>query len=436
MNRTGPKVLILMFASLITGAIPLQGQLNYMPYAFTNVAGAQMNGSDDGDLTTARFGSNYGGPTGVALDTKSNIYVADYGNHTIRKISASGIVTTFAGSAGQIGTNDGPGIAARFNYPVAIAVDHSDNLYVADYRNHSIRKITPDAMVTTFAGISGIDGKSDGIAGAALFQNPSGLAIDRSNNVYVADTGNYTIRLIGQDRFVTTIAGIAGIPGSVDGPRESAIFGGSIGIGLDGMENIFVADTGNNTIRKISPQGFVTTLAGSPGIVGSADGSGADAQFWEPVGVAVDSQGNVFVSDNWNSTIRRVSPGGVVTTIGGVPLQNYFCDGAGPEARFFYPFGLALDPDGNLYVADAYNNRITKGIPVLQFDIAALNFEKTNKKFTMRLIGPSHCAIALESSTNGSSWAAIQTNTISRGYLDIFANPSQNQHEIFRAKLL
>jgi streptogramin lyase len=328
----------------------------------TTLAGTAASfGSADGTGSAARF--NY--PYGVAVDGSGNVYVADPGNNTIRKITPAGVVTTLAGTAGSSGSADGTGSAARFWSPGGVAVDGSGNVYVVDNFNHTIRKITPAGVVTTLAGTALSSGSADGTGSAARFYYPSGVAVDGSGNVYVADTNNYTIRKITPAGVVTTLAGTAGSPGSTDGTGSAARFNGPYGVAVDGSGNVYVADTSNHTIRKITPAGVVTTLAGTAGSPGSADGTGSAARFNNPYGVAIDGSGNVYVPDSNNNTIRKITPAGVVTTLAGTAGLSGSADGTGSAARFFLPFGVAVDGSGNVYVADAKNNTIRKGVPTI-----------------------------------------------------------------------
>jgi hypothetical protein len=346
------------------------------PYAFTNFAGLPGTaGHEDGTGSAARF--YY--PHGVALDSEGNVFVADAWKHTIRKITPAGVVTTLAGSAGQTGSADGLGSAARFNRPEGVAVDSAGNVYVADFLNHTIRKITPAGVVTTLAGSAQEGGSADGTGGAARFGGrmrieselrpelggASGVAVDGAGNVYAADVCNHTIRKITPAGAVTTLAGTPGQTGSVDGAGAAARFYEPGGVAADSGGNVFVADTANHTIRKITPDGAVTTLAGSAGQRGSADGTGGAARFGHPRNVAADSAGNVYVADSWNSTIRKITPAGAVTTLAGSAGQRAYADGIGSAARFSSPCGVAVDSAGNLYVADRSNNRITKGTPIV-----------------------------------------------------------------------
>lgn len=326
--------------------------------AVTLLAGGTP-GSADGTGAAAGFSH----PSGVAIDSANNIYVADTDNHTIRKITPAGVVTTWAGTAGTSGSANGTGAAASFNGPASVAVDSAGNVYVADYYNQTIRKITPARVVTTFAGTAGVAGSANGTGTAASFQGPSGVATDSSGNVYVADSDNHTIRKITPAAVVTTWAGAAGSPGSIDGTGTAASFFYPSGVATDSAGNVYVADRSNSTIRKISPARVVTTFAGTAGMRGSADGTGAAARFYYSNGVATDSAGNVYVADTLNDTIRKITSAAAVTTLAGAAEMRGSTDGTGAAARFADPFGTATDSAGNVYIADASNNVIRKITP-------------------------------------------------------------------------
>ncbi len=324
----------------------------------TTFAGtAGVHGSADGTGASASFYL----PGGIAVDASGTLYVADTGNSTIRKITPSGVVTTLAGTAGVHGSTDGTGTSASFYYPYGVTLDTGGNVYVADSSNNTIRKITPAGVVSTLAGTAGVAGSADGDGASASFHSPMSIMLDPSGFLFVVDCDNNTIRKITVSGVVTTFAGTAGLQGSADGPIASATFSTPTTLSRDSSGNLFVADTGNNTIRKISPAGIVTTFAGTAGVRGSADGTGASASFRAPRGGAVDFAGNVFVADYGNNTIRKITPGGVVTTFAGTPFIQGSADGTGASAGFSHPRGMAVDASGNIYVAD-YNNDIIRKI--------------------------------------------------------------------------
>ncbi len=304
-----------------------------------------------------------GGPTATTLPATVitsttatlNGSVNPNGNSTVALFQYStnptlppNVVTTLAGTAGVTGSADGTGAAAQFLTPSGVAVDPSTgNLYVADSLNYTIRMITPAGVVTTLAGTADQPGSADGTGAAARFEGPSGVAVDpTTGNLYVVDGD--TIRMITPAGVVTTLAGTAGVSGSADGTGAAAQFYFPSGVAVDDAGNVYVADSGNGTIREITPAGVVTTLAGTAGQLGSADGTGAAAQFDDPTNVAVDGAGNVYVADDGNETIREITPAGVVTTLAGTAGQQGSADGTGAAARFFQPAGLAVDGAGNV----------------------------------------------------------------------------------------
>ena len=329
--------------------------------AVSTVAGSSgMFGIEDGTGSAARFNR----PNGVAVDGSGNVYVADSSNHTIRRITSGGAVSTLAGLGRSSGSGDGTGSAARFYFPRGVAADASGNVYVADSSNHTIRQITPGGVVSTLAGSAGSFGSTDGTGNAARFHNPNGLAVGSSGNVYVADQSNHTIRQITSDGVVSTLAGLASSGGSADGTGSVARFNFPAGVAVDGSGNVYVADSDNHTIRKITSGGIVSTLAGLAGSLGSADGTGSAARFNYPFGVAVESSGNVYVADYSNHTVRRITSGGMVSTLAGSTGIFGGQDGTASTARFYFPRGVAVDGSGNVYVADYFNHtirRITSG---------------------------------------------------------------------------
>jgi hypothetical protein len=326
------------------------------PLTFTTLAGYAGQGNADGTGSNARF---YGASS-VAADSSGNLYVADTANHTIRQITPAGTVNTLAGSAGISGSADGTGPAARFNQPQGVAVDKTGNVYVADTGNHTIRLIAPDGVVSTLAGSAGNYGSTNGTGGSARFYQPEGVAVDNAGNVYVADTWNHTIRQITTNRVVSTLAGSAGNYGSADGTGTNAQFYQPQGVAVNSIGTVYVADTGNQTIRTIAAGGVVSTLAGRAGKYGSADGAGTNAWFYGPAGVAMDGSGNAYVADSFNHTLRKVTSGGAVSTLAGLAGSYGSADGTTNTARFWGPAGVAASGTNTVtvYVADAGNGTI------------------------------------------------------------------------------
>ena len=319
----------------------------------TTLAGTKRSiGSTDGTGSAARFQK----PIGVAVDSAGNVYVADSWNRTIRKVTPAGVVTTLAGSAGIRGSADGTGSAARFDYPTGVAVDSSGNIYVADQAR--IRKVTSAGVVTTLAGSYGVNGSTDGTGSAALFHSLYGVALDAAGNVYVTDSYNHTIRKVTSAGVATTLAGKAYTSGSSNGTGSAARFNNPTGIAVDGSGNVYVADEYNHRIRKITPAGAATTLAGLSS--GSSDGTGSAAQFFSPKGMSMDGSSNVYVSDSNNHAIRKITQAGAVTTLAGGATVYGSIDGIGSTARFQPPSGIAMDNSGNVYVSASFEPTIRK----------------------------------------------------------------------------
>ncbi|CAN5153396.1 SBBP repeat-containing protein [soil metagenome] len=261
------------------------------------------------------YATGFKNPQGLAIDGSGNLYVGDMYNNLVRKVSPTGVVSTIAGNGSQ-GLANGTGTAAVFASPYGIAVDASNTIYVTDRGNSLIRQISPGQVVTTLAG--GYSGYSNGFATngtgtGSSFYGPTGLAIDASGNLYVSDTENNLIRKISPGAIVTTFAGSYGNFGSVNGTGTAATFYAPAGLAVDAYGNVYVADAANMLIRKISPSGIVTTLAGS-GARGAANGAADKASFNAPAGVAVDALGNVYVADTGNNMIRKINTSGTVST--------------------------------------------------------------------------------------------------------------------------
>ena len=268
-------------------------------------------GSSNGTGASASFNQ----PSGISIDANGLVTVADTSNSTIRQITSAGAVSTLAGSAVNRGNMDGAGSSATFNSPIGITQTSAGTFFVADSMNNTIRSITAAGTVTTFAGNANSSGSTDATGTLAHFNTPSGIAADNAGNLYVADTTNNTVRKINSSASVTTLAGLAGVSGVTDGLGNAALFNHPSGLAIDTNGNSYVTDTGNSTIRKITPQGVVTTLAGMPGIAGMMDGTGSDAFFNQPQGLGIDTNGNLYVADTGNAALRKVTPAGVVTTI-------------------------------------------------------------------------------------------------------------------------
>lgn len=317
----------------------------------TTLAGNGVDGTVDNQGTAAQLA----GPSAVAFDNSGNLLVADYNGNRIRMINPqTRVVTTIAGS-GAPNSVDGTGTLAQFQGPIGLAVDATGNIYVAEWSGCRIRKIDPNRVVTTLAG-SGAGGQ-DGTGTAAQFKNPYGIALDAQGNLFVGDCLNHRIRKVTPQGVVSTFAGNA-TGGHLDGQGSAAQFKNPAGVAFDASGNLYVADHLNHRIRKITPSGSVSTLAGD-GATSFRDGQGTQAQFWQPRRLVVDAANNLYLTDGANNRIRKITSAGLVTTVAGDGSASYL-DGAPLSAQFNVPDGIAMDANGILYIGDRMNNRIRR----------------------------------------------------------------------------
>jgi gliding motility-associated-like protein len=332
-----------------------------------------------GALNGPALQSHFNNPHGIAVDGFGNVYVADRFGHRIRKITTGGIATTLAGS-GNSGTLDGNGVNAEFNEPWGLCADSLGNVYVADTRNNLIRKIDLNGNVTTLAG-SGSFGTTNGPALGATFGNPTGIEIDETTGtIYVADHLTHIIRKIDPAGNVSTLAGAPYLTGNTNGVGLAATFNRPYGLTLDNSGNILVADEWNHLIRKVTPTGVVTTVAGN-GVIGSSDGTGANVSFNYPWDITVDNNGNIFVADGYNDVIRKIDPSANVSTYVGTAGNSGATDGTGPAATFNGATGIAyFDDTDELYVADAYNELIRK---IINLNIQSIALQLTTGNSTV-----------------------------------------------------
>jgi uncharacterized protein (TIGR03437 family) len=325
----------------------------------TRVAGNSRAGfsGDGGPAVNAQLN----GPSGIAVDSAGNVLIADSRNNRIRKVSSNGIITTLAGN-GTLGYSGDGGTAthAQLTGPGAVAVDSAGNLWFTD--NLRVRKVSPDGVITTVAG-TGVQGLSGdgGPATSAQFWFLGSLVTDTAGNLFIADSGSNRVRKVSSGGTITTVAGNGSGSYSGDGgPAVNAQLGEPEGLALDGAGNLFIGDYVNHRIRRVDSRGIITTVAGSgnPGYSGDG-GPAVGAQLSGPTGVAVDGAGNVFLVDTFNSRIRKISSGGIITTAAGNGFYSYSGDG-GPatSAQLYGPSGVALDGNGNLFIADSGNNRV------------------------------------------------------------------------------
>lgn len=313
-------------------------------------AGSGSQGFVNGNGAAASFRF----PTYVALDGLGNVLVVDRSNHVIRKIDSDGEVTSFAGT-GAIGMGNGDLTTATFKFPDAAVTDSDGNIFITDQSNHIIRKITPEGIVSTFAGTGSI-GSNDGNGATASFYFPAGITVDGDDNLYIADFGNNKVRKITPDGTVSTFAG-TGVAGAQEGSALSATFNGLTGVAMDSQNNLFVADYYNNKIRKIDVLGNVSTFAGS-GIAGSNDGTAIEATFNHPATISIDSQDNLFLTDENNNKIRKITPDGITSTYAGTGVVGSD-EGSALTASFNHPTGLVVDGTV-IYVSDYQNHKIRR----------------------------------------------------------------------------
>ena len=339
-------------------------------YRITTIAGTDSGSGDGGSATEALLTFPYS----LAVDGQGNLYIADAENHRIRKVDTNGIITTFAGTGEEgFGGDGGPATAAKLKWPSGVAVDNDGNVYIADQENERIRAVDTDGIITTFAGSGSYNyrGGEDGIPATEASLNwPTGVAVDGQGDVYIADSYNNLIRKVDSDGLIATIAGSGRIFGFFEEPDEDDIGDGGpatdakldfpIGVAVDSEGNVYVADVGHNRVRMLTRTGtgyVITTIAGT-GDEGDEDGDGdigdggpaMDAQLNAPRGVTIDDEGYVYIADTGNNRIRRISPDGVITTVAG--------DESTMGARLSIPRGITVDAEGNLYVADTGNNQV------------------------------------------------------------------------------
>jgi sugar lactone lactonase YvrE len=336
----------------------------------STVAGNGFPGysGDGGPATSAMLN----GPSGVAVDTTGNLFIADASNQRVRQVNPGGVISTVAGTGSFGYTGDGgPATSARLNAPRGVAVDAAGDLLIADSGNLRIRTVSPSGVITTLAGngsqgyFSGYSGDG-GAATAAQLYRPTGIAVDPAGDLFIGDSNNNRVREVDPSGVISTIAGTGVFGYSGDGgPATSAQLNGPSGMAMDAAGDLFIADTFNNRVRKIDPSGVISTVAGNGSASYSGDGGPAtSAAIFQPFGVAVDSAGDLFIADSFNHRIREVSPSGVISTFAGTGTPGFSGDG-GPatSASLDFPYGVAVDAAGDLFIADFGNNRVREVSP-------------------------------------------------------------------------
>lgn len=434
----------MLFNSLLF--LGMANSLHSQSYSFTTLAGlAGSTGTNDGIGQQSRFTS----PVGVAVDRAGTLYVADFLNHTIRKMTGSGTnwtVSTIAGQAGVPGYANGTNSDALFDRPTGIVLDSAGNIFVSERYNHTIRELQPvgnDWVVSTVAGQAGVTGHSDGTNTDALFFLPSGLAIDNSNRLYVADASNFTIRQIvqsGSNWVVSTIAGSVTNAGFAGGFGIEALFDFPYAVTAAPDGKLYVADWGNDAIRRLSFSGngwVVDTIAGFSGAFGTNDGPGTTASFYSPAGIAADQNGNLYVVDQFNNTIRKLVPVGTnwtVTTIGGQALKAGSTDGTGPAALFKRPWGIAVDAADNVFVADYGNSTIRGGAPPSEAPQLQIALAGGELVLSWPIWASNFVLEATDSLGPAAVWLDLTNNAVPTGATLIFTNTLNNSMSFYRLR--
>ena len=355
-------VLMLNAAFLIFNSPQAQAQI------ITTIAGNGIGGytGDGGAATAAELNT----PAGVVVDAAGNVYMTDFNNNRIRMVSTAGIISTYAGTGvGGFSGDGGQATAAELYNPTEVAVDAAGNVYVADQGNNSIRKVSTAGIISTFAGngtmlsysCTTCYGGDGGQATAAELWEPAGVVVDAVGNVYIADYGNSRIRTVNTAGIISTFAGNGTNAYSGDGGQaSSAELYGPNGVAFDAAGNVYIADTDNNRIREVTTAGIISTIAGNGTTGYSGDGGQATAaELNLPYGIAVDAASNVYIAVERNNRIRTVSTAGIISTVAGNGTLGYSGDGGqATAAEFNYPYGVAIDAAGNLYIDDESNERI------------------------------------------------------------------------------
>ena len=354
---TMKKIAFIFLIMNLTGFCSVRAQI------ITTIAGKGTIGySGDGGPATA---AELFFPSGVTVDGSGNVYIADYENHRIRKINTSGIISTIAGNGSQGYSGDGgPATAAELYYPYGVAVDGSGNVYVADDFNFRVRKINTAGIISTIAGNGGAGYSGDGgPATNAEIDRPFGIAVDGSGNVYIGSQFNNLVLKVNTSGVISTLAGngTGGYAGD-GGAATAAELKNPYGVAVDGSGNVYIADYGNSVIRKVNTSGTISTIAGDSIAGYSGDGGAATAaELAGAIGVRVDGSGNLYIADVGNSRIRKVNSLGIISTIAGNGTAGYSGDG-GPAtvAELNGPSDVAVDESGNVYIADQNDNVIQK----------------------------------------------------------------------------
>ena len=397
-------LVLLLLATINSQAADPLGTIN-------TFAGTGNRGySGDGGLATL---AQLGTPAGVAADALGNVYIVDADNHVVRKVDSNGIITTVAGTGGKNFSGDGgPATAALLNAPNDVAVDGYGNLYIADLGNHRIRKVNQSGLITTIAGNGSDQFSGDGGPAIAAGLNfPHGIAVDTAGNLYIASPYNARVRKVDTNGIITTVAGTGNDGYAGDGgPAIAAQLRHPVDVDVASNGNLYIADAENHRIRKVDPSGMITTIAGTGNSGYAGDGGPAlNAQINLPHGITVDSSNNVYIGDRLNHRVRKIDANGIITTLAGTGAEGYAGDG-GPasQAQLAHPLHLGVDTNGNLYITDSRNHRVRRVVVATT---------PPGPCASVTQIPAAECTALLDlfTATNGNNWTNkanwLQTNT-------------------------
>jgi uncharacterized protein (TIGR03437 family) len=354
--------ILFVFGFAFASMIPAHSETDALSNAIIRTpagSGVFGFGGDGGPATGARFSN----PNGAAFDASGNLYIADLFNDRIRKVDTNGVITTFAGRfGGTFGGDGGPATEAGMFDVSGVAVDEKGNVYIADMDNFRVRKVNTSGVISTLAGNGAFGFTGDNVAATqTALASPTAVAVDIAGNVYIADLFNARIRKVNPQGVITTFAGtgVAGYSGD-NGPATQAKIDTPEGVAVDRLGNVYIADSASVVVRRVDTNGVITTVAGNGQDGFSGDnGPATQARLSSPRGVAAGADGNIYIADAGNDRIRQVATNGVITTVAGNGQTGYNGDGiSATQASFFEPTGLAVDPYGTVYIADSINDRV------------------------------------------------------------------------------
>jgi DNA-binding beta-propeller fold protein YncE len=317
-------------------------------------------GTDGAATAGPATSSNLNYPTGVAVDSSGNVYIADYSNNVVEKVTPSGTLSVFAGTGTDGAPTAGPATSSNLNGPTGVAVDSSGNVYIADNSNHRIEKVTPSGTLSVFAGTGTKGAPTAGPATSSNLNDPTGVAVDSSGNVYIADQSGKRVVKVKPDGTLSVFAGTGTAGAPTAGPATSSNLNNPAGVAVDSSGNVYIADKSNNLVEKVTPDGTLSVFAGT-GTQGSpTPGVATSSKLYGPTGVAVDSSGNVYIADRSNELVLKVTPSGTLSVFAGTGTQGAPIAGPATSSNLNHAFGVAVDSSGNVYIVDSGNNLVEK----------------------------------------------------------------------------